>query len=150
MKILAATTVLLLATQAHANDRVKATIEDIYVKETVSNPVRVNECRDVDVPIYGTRNSRGSDGNVLAGALIGGAIGNQFGSGSGQDAMTVLGAIVGANRAANKTTEEIVGYRTERQCFEEVVYQDSSVRKYSYSTITFTVDGKRHTLEFVK
>jgi uncharacterized protein YcfJ len=150
MKILAATTVLLLATQAHANDRVKATIEDIYVKETVSNPVRVNECRDVDVPIYGTRDRRGSDGDVLAGALIGGAIGNQFGSGSGQDAMTVLGAIVGANRAANQTTEEIVGYRTERQCFEEVIYQDSRVRKYSYSTITFTVDGKRHTLEFKK
>jgi uncharacterized protein YcfJ len=150
MKILAATTVLLLATQAHANDRVKATIEDIYVKETVSNPVRVNECRDVDVPIYGTRDRRGSDGDVLAGALIGGAIGNQFGSGSGQDAMTVLGAIVGANRAANQTTEEIVGYRTERQCFEEVIYQDSRVRKYSHSTITFTVDGKRHTLEFKK
>jgi uncharacterized protein YcfJ len=150
MKILAATTVLLLATQAHANDRVKATIEDIYVKETVSNPVRVNECRDVDVPIYGTRARRGSDGDVLAGALIGGAIGNQFGSGSGQDAMTVLGAIVGANRAANQTTEEIVGYRTERQCFEEVIYQDSRVRKYSHSTITFTVDGKRHTLEFKK
>lgn len=150
MKILAATTVLLLATQAHADSRVKATIEDIYVKETVSNPVRVNECRDVDVPVYGTRNRRGSDGDVLAGALIGGAIGNQFGSGSGQDAMTVLGAIVGANRASNQTTEEIVGYRTEHQCFEEVIYQNTHVRNYSHSLITFTVDGKRHTLEFKK
>ena len=150
MKLLTATVVLLLATQAHANDRVNATIEDFYVNETVSNPVRVNECRNVDVPVYGTRNRRGSDGDVITGAIIGGVIGNQFGNGGGKDAMTVLGAIVGANRASNQTSEEIVGYRTERQCFEEVIYQDTRVRRYSHSTITFVVDGKRKTVDFQK
>jgi uncharacterized protein YcfJ len=150
MKPFIVTAAILLATQAHANDRVSATIEDFYVTENVSNPVHVNECYNVDVPVYGTRDRRGSDGDVIVGALIGGAIGNQFGSGSGQDAMTVLGAIVGANRAANQTSEEIVGYRTERQCTESVVYENQRVRRYSYSTITFTVDGKRQVVRFEK
>lgn len=150
MKLIAATAVILLATQAHADGRVNAKVEDVYINEKVSTPVHVNECYDVDVPVYGTSTRRGSDGDVLAGAIIGGVIGNQFGSGDGKDAMTVLGAIVGANRAANQTKEEIVGYQIERRCVEKVVYQDERVRKYSHSTITFTVDGKRHTLEFRK
>jgi uncharacterized protein YcfJ len=40
---------------------------------------------------------------TIAGGIIGGVIGNQFGSGSGRDAMTAVGALVGAsmgNRAA--------------------------------------------------
>lgn len=150
IKILVTTTALLFATQSYANERVNATIEDFYINETVSTPVRVNECRNVDVPIYGTRDRRGSDGDVLAGAIVGGVIGNQFGGGSGKDAMTVLGAIVGANHMANRTTEEIVGYRTERQCAEAVIYENNRVRTYSYSTITFTLDGKRHTVRFQK
>ena len=39
---------------------------------------------------------------VFGGALIGGAIGNQFGSGSGRDVATVLGALIGGSLANNK------------------------------------------------
>lgn len=39
---------------------------------------------------------------VFGGALIGGAIGNQFGSGSGRDVATVLGALLGGSLADNK------------------------------------------------
>ena len=42
-----------------------------------------------------------SNGKQLTGALIGGAIGNQFGSGNGRAAMTATGAIVGAGMAQN-------------------------------------------------
>lgn len=73
------------------------------------------ECYDVRVPVYG-RTTSGSNGDVFAGAVIGGAIGNQFGSGSGKDAMTVLGAIIGANEGSKATREVIVGYRFEQQC----------------------------------
>lgn len=73
------------------------------------------QCRDVEVPIYQSRRTA-SDGDVIAGAIVGGVIGNQFGSGSGRDAMTVLGAIVGANHASNRTSREIVGYRIEEHC----------------------------------
>jgi uncharacterized protein YcfJ len=49
-------------------------------------------------------------GNALSGAIIGGLIGNQFGNGDGRDAMTVLGAIIGADMASRPT----VGQRCER------------------------------------
>jgi len=39
---------------------------------------------------------------VFGGALIGGAIGNQFGRGSGRDVATVLGALIGGSIADNK------------------------------------------------
>lgn len=39
------------------------------------------------------------DGNNLSGAIIGGAIGHQFGKGSGNDAMTVLGALAGSKKS---------------------------------------------------
>ena len=39
---------------------------------------------------------------VFGGALIGGAIGNQFGRGSGRDVATVLGALLGGSIADNK------------------------------------------------
>ena len=40
-------------------------------------------------------------GGTLAGAAIGGAIGNQFGGGSGQAILTGVGAFAGASTAAN-------------------------------------------------
>lgn len=42
-------------------------------------------------------NDRNHGWHKFGGALIGGAIGNQFGDGSGQVAATILGAIIGAN-----------------------------------------------------
>jgi len=42
---------------------------------------------------------------VFGGALLGGAIGNQFGSGSGRDVATILGAVLGAS-AANSQHKE--------------------------------------------
>jgi uncharacterized protein YcfJ len=70
----------------------------------------------------------GSTGDVLAGAIIGGAIGNQFGGGSGKDAMTVLGAIVGADVAGRQgNRQQVAGYRNEVQCEYHTEYQDQRV-----------------------
>jgi len=44
--------------------------------------------------------------HVFGGALIGGAIGHQFGGGSGQDIATVLGALIGASVAKNKNSKQ--------------------------------------------
>lgn len=41
------------------------------------------------------------DGNALAGLIVGGLIGNQFGSGGGRKAMTAVGAVAGAGIGAN-------------------------------------------------
>lgn len=61
---------------------------------TVKTPVE--ECWE-DVEYY-TVNHRppGEGARTLAGAIIGGVIGHQFGSGSGNDAATVAGTIIGA------------------------------------------------------
>ena len=48
---------------------------------------------------------RNNGWKTFGGALIGGAIGNQFGGGSGRDVATVLGAIIGASAAHNRNPE---------------------------------------------
>jgi uncharacterized protein YcfJ len=95
------------------NYAVITAVHPIYQDRYVARNETV--CRDVEVPIYQSQRSA-SDADVLAGAIVGGVIGNQFGGGSGKDAMTVLGAIVGANRASNRTTDVIVGYQIEERC----------------------------------
>lgn len=42
---------------------------------------------------------------TFGGALIGGAIGNQFGSGSGRDVATILGALVGGSITHNRNPQ---------------------------------------------
>ena len=86
-----------------------------------SSPARllnpVEECRMVDVPIYGMVDRPASDSEVFGGAIIGGILGNQLGDGNGKTALTALGAIAGANTAGQRKTEQVViGYSEERRC----------------------------------
>jgi outer membrane lipoprotein SlyB len=43
--------------------------------------------------------------HTFGGALIGGVIGNQFGSGSGRDVATILGSIIGGSIANNRHSQ---------------------------------------------
>lgn len=106
------------------------------------NYVSVTEtiCRDVEVPVYERRRSS-STGDVLAGAIIGGAIGNQLGSGSGRDAMTALGAIVGAS-VADRSVDVFVGYRVERRC--DRVYSRVNDPVMTHYRIQYTYNGYTH------
>ena len=77
-------------------------------------------CEDIKVPVYGMIERPASDGEVFSGLVLGGLIGNQFGSGKGNDAMTVIGALMGAESAGERKREKvIVDYRTTTQCWEE-------------------------------
>ena len=61
---------------------------------TVTTPVK--ECWE-DVERYTrTRPEPGRAGKTLFGAVVGGVIGHQFGSGRGNDAATVAGSLIGA------------------------------------------------------
>jgi uncharacterized protein YcfJ len=113
-------------------------VQPIYKDNYV--PVSERICRDVEVPIY--ENRRGSTGDTLAGAIVGGLIGNQFGNGSGKDAMTMLGAIVGADAASNKR-DAVIGYRVERRC----EYVESYVNQplINHYRIQFEYNGKHYT-----
>jgi uncharacterized protein YcfJ len=99
-----------------------------YITESVPQQV----CQNVQV----TQQYR--QDNQVAGAVIGAIIGNQFGSGSGKDAMTVLGAIVGADQGRKnshvrtETTNHVECYvewvtvqTHHRHGFETVIYDGS-------------------------
>lgn len=76
---------------------------------TVSTPVR--ECWD-EVEYYTDhRYSHGTGASTLFGALIGGVIGHQFGSGRGNDAATVAGSLIGAAVGHNSARRR-AGYAT--------------------------------------
>ncbi|MDH3613057.1 MAG: glycine zipper 2TM domain-containing protein [Gammaproteobacteria bacterium] len=76
---------------------------------SVKTPVR--ECWQ-DTEYYTTyHRPPGAAGSTLAGAIIGGVVGHQFGSGSGNDAATVAGTLIGAaigNNSAHRRAG--VGY----------------------------------------
>ncbi|MEL7373964.1 MAG: hypothetical protein AAGJ36_05830, partial [Pseudomonadota bacterium] len=59
---------------------------------TVQVEIPVRECYERPVEVRRERR-RGGLGRVIAGGIIGGVIGSQFGDGSGREAMTVLGSV---------------------------------------------------------
>ena len=140
--LLTASVLALVATSAAAQTKY-ATITNVQPNyQTVYMNVPQQQCQNIQVPVYGTvKNGQASTGDTILGAVIGGAIGNQFGNGSGRDAATVLGAIIGADVANKKPrdSQQIIGYREERQCSEVVVReQQREIKNY---TITYRWNG---------
>jgi uncharacterized protein YcfJ len=90
-------------------------VEPIYETILVEQPV--TSCSREYVERYVS--SPNVAGQTLAGAIVGAAIGRQFGDGSGRDALTVLGAVAGSavanDRAQRRTrTTTIVREPVER------------------------------------
>lgn len=114
------------------------TFADEYATITSVQPIYVDRYVDrYETECYNVRVQDGSD--ALSGAIIGGVIGNQFGSGSGKDAMTVLGALLGANNAGGK------GYRVEKHC-EQVKYTVAEP-VLSHFKIEYRYNGNIHKTE---
>lgn len=138
-KLFATVAAICFATSAYAQTEY-ATITNVTPNyQNVSVPNHRTDCKLVEVPIYGGR-GQASTGDTVLGAVIGGAVGNQFGGGSGKDAMTVLGAIVGAD-IANKRggQQQIVGYRQEQVCHNVTYYEtQEEIKNY---TITYKWNG---------
>ena len=112
---------------------------------TVSTPVR--ECWD-DVEYYTDhRYSRGTGASTLFGALVGGVIGHQFGSGRGNDAATVAGSLIGAavghDSARRRGGYETVQYsRPVKRC-KTVVRQRREERIDGYDVV-YRYKGQRY------
>lgn len=123
------TLALALATSAHAETQyVRAVVVDI---DPIVRAVEFVECYPVQVPKY-----RSNSSNVLAGAIVGGVIGNHFGKGEGNVAMTALGAVLGANIAQN-SSRRVVGVQTVNQCvtrYNQVV--SGYLVTYQWKTLT--------------
>jgi uncharacterized protein YcfJ len=73
-------------------------VEPVYATVVVETPVR--RCHNEIVERRVT--SPTVAGQTLAGAIVGAAIGRQFGDGRGRDALTVLGAMAGSAVANNR------------------------------------------------
>lgn len=85
---------LLLTNNSYANyDRNKAIPVEKVLFGTVKSVRNITEATLVQ--------DKKNGWHTFGGALIGGAIGNQFGGGSGKDVATILGAIIGGSTANN-------------------------------------------------
>jgi len=103
------------------------TVFDSFPVYTAGKPQATRVCEDVEVPIYSGGSKADQTGNILAGAIVGGIIGNAVtGNKNGATAGAIVGGIAGAN--ANK--RKIVGYRVERQCKTVHVAANNRVKYY--------------------
>jgi uncharacterized protein YcfJ len=142
IKTIISTAAILFATGAMAdgyNIRQGTVVDVEAVYSNSYTHVVQEQCFEQQVPVY--QNRQGSTGDVFAGAIIGGAIGNQFGGGSGKDAMTILGAIVGAD-VASRPRDKVVGYTSEWRC--EMVEVPQETRVFHHYQVTYLMNGKHY------
>ena len=146
MKKLIAIFTIALSMSAMASNpySVRAIVFDHYKSVVKQIPYDVEVCKQVH---QGTGD--GSATNEIIGAIFGGAIGNQFGEGDGKDAMTLAGMFLGASLAHDDELAQGPGVITTK-CYIETRYNESIRKVYSHSTVSFTIDGKTHRIDFIK
>lgn len=112
---------------------------------TVTTPVR--ECWE-DVQHYSVRNrDHGRAGKTLLGAIVGGVIGHQIGSGRGNDVATIAGTLIGAS-IGNGSGRDRPGHgRTEysrpiRRC--ETRYQSHQEERIDGYDVIYSFNGRRY------
>ena len=128
-----------------------AKITDFYKNQTVFEQIPYQSCSVQKVPIYGKIQSKPDTGAVVGGAVLGGIIGKAV---TKKDRGAAFGALVGGALANEnqkaKTTTGVIGYENRQRC--ETKFKNSPKEEvvYSYSTITFILDGREQTVEFQK
>ena len=143
-KLIALFTIAISTATMSATPIQSGVVTDTYKTVIKQIPYRVEVCQDRVQPA-----GDGSATNELVGALFGGAIGNSFGKGDGKDAMTLFGALMGASLAHD---DELAKgpTKTVTVCDVETRYEESVSEVYSHSTITFSLKGRKYSLDFVK
>ena len=107
------------------------TVQDHYKNIIVKRPYSVQVCTQ--------GNGKSDLENLLEGAIIGGAIGNNV---PGEDGGGGMGAIIGGLL----NTEKNKGQR----CQVETRFEEEYQNVYSHSTVTFYYNGRQYTLRFNK
>ena len=104
--------------------RVEEPFQECYIKETLQNQ------------------GDGSATNELFGAVLGGAIGNQFGEGDGNDAMTLFGALMGASIANDMEKTNSTGQVVVSQEVCETKVKTSFVNRLSHYLVHIDYEGR--------
>ena len=144
-KLIALFTVALSMSATAATSVQNGVVTDNYKTIIKQIPYKVEVCQDRVQPA-----GDGSATNELVGALFGGAIGNSFGKGDGKDAMTLFGALMGASIAHDEELKNNPGTKTVTVCDVQTRYEESTSKVYSHSTITFSSNGRKYSLDFIK
>lgn len=84
-------------------------------------------------------------GTTLAGAVVGGAVGRQFGGGRGRDALTLIGSIAGA-AVANERAVRRNGYVAVPVERCEIVSERFTEERVLGYNVTYQYRGQRHTM----
>ena len=98
--------------------------QDCYIKETLQNQ------------------GDGSATNEIMGAILGGAIGNQFGEGDGKEAMTLAGIILGASLANDAEKANSSGQVVVSQEVCETKVKTSFVKRLSHYLVHIDYEGR--------
>jgi uncharacterized protein YcfJ len=116
-------------------------VTPIYKEYVESVPYRSCETKK----FYRNSSYGGSKSDQLAGAIIGGAIGNQFGGGKGKDALTVFGALLGAEMAKEDggRNQSHGGYYYKDVC--ETKYRRDHQSVISYYKVKYEYNGSEIT-----
>lgn len=134
-------TSVLFAGIAQADTVTRATtnvkIKDVFAWETVHDPKRVKICEDRVV-------SGDKTGDTLAGAIIGGLIGNNLLKGDNAGAAgAVIGGIIGHNNSDAKGG-------TVKNCRTETQYTKTERKVYKHSIAVFKYNGREYRVQFQK
>ena len=128
-----------------------AKITDFYKNQTVFEQIPYQNCSIQKVPIFGKIQSKPDAGAVVGGAVLGGIIGKAI---TKKDKGAAVGAIVGGVLAnenqKTKSSTGVIGYENRQKCQTEFKNSPKEEVVYSFSTITFIIDGKEQTVEFQK
>lgn len=121
-------------------DKARVThVEPIYRTVMVTTPER--ECWEEP-----RRYDRGHQSytSTIAGGLIGGVIGNQFGGGSGKTAMTIAGTLLGGSVGRDiGARDHHVDYGYEQQC--RVVERQHREQRLEGYEVSYRYHGKTYT-----
>lgn len=110
-------------------------VEKVYKQYMVDEPYQ-------DCYIQETiQNGDGSATNEIMGAILGGAIGNQFGEGDGNDAMTLAGIFLGASIANDAEKANSTGQVVVRQEVCENKVRQKIKRRLSHYKINVDYNG---------
>ena len=142
---------LLISTPTLAYNSFNDQAEIIYadkIEKEIKRRKPIEKCWTERVKIK-TETNNNSATNEIVGALIGGAIGNQFGGGRGKDALTVTGAILGASIAHdNDKKEPSYSYKNIEKC--RTTYEYDTVREFSHYDVLYEYQGKRFNTKMKK
>jgi uncharacterized protein YcfJ len=127
----------------------------LYETVMVNHPE--TRCWNEEVSYYRTP-SAGSYTPVIAGAILGGVIGNQFGGGRGKDAMTAAGAVLGGSVGNDLRKQAVDPHRyvtTEERCETVDNYRETSELvgynvQYSYRGNTYWTRTANDPGEYIK